>query len=265
LLAEPKAAIRPAVRTSRAARQRADGSLEMRRDGAIVSLTLPAAARLTSSVHAALRDASSAIDLDEDIRAVVLRACGDSFCVGEEDGACAAGADGVAAIAALRVPVVAVLHGETLDCGLELALACDLRIAADGSRIGLTQVARGELPHHGGTQRLPRVVGRGRALNMLLLAETLTAREALAVGLVDQVVPRRGLARAASRLAATLAERAPIAQRLAKEALRAANDLPLLEGLRLEGDLYVLLQSTLDRDAGIASFRVRRKPQFTGR
>ena len=100
---------------------------------------------------------------------------------------------------------------------------------------------------------------------MLLLAEAVTARRAAALGLVHEVVPGRTLARRGDELAAALAARAPIALRLAKEALRAAHDLPLAEGLRLEGDLYVLLQTTRDRDEGIASFRGKRAPRFTGR
>lgn len=205
------------------------------------------------------------LDLDETVRVVLLRAEGAAFgrCPATDDDLPAA--DGVAAVAALRVPVLCLLQGDALDQALELALACDLRLAAPRARLGLTQVARGMLPRHGGTQRLPRLVGRARALQMLLLGETASARRAVELGLVHHVIPARQLRGAGRRLAATIAERAPIAQRLAKEALRSAFDLPLAEGLRLEGDLYVVLQSTRDRDEGIASFRERRKPRFAGR
>jgi enoyl-CoA hydratase/carnithine racemase len=126
-------------------------------------------------------------------------------------------------------------------------------------------VTRGELPSHGATQRLPRLVGKGRALAMLLLGEPLRARAALDAGLVQRIVPAAELWRTGARLAAQMAERGPIAQRLAKEALHAALDVPLAEGLRLEGDLYTLLQSTADRDEGIASFREKRRPVFRNR
>jgi enoyl-CoA hydratase/carnithine racemase len=129
----------------------------------------------------------------------------------------------------------------------------------------LTQVARGRLPGRGGTQRLPRLVGTARAMRMMLLAEVVGARAALAVGLVHEMIPARRLRAAGRSLARALATRGPIALRLAKEAIRAAHDLPLAEGLRLEGDLYVLLQSTRDRDEGVRSFREKRMPKFSGR
>ncbi|MFN8598969.1 MAG: enoyl-CoA hydratase-related protein [Candidatus Binatia bacterium] len=222
-------------------------------------------AGLVPELHAALAEAAGAIDLDDDVRVVVLRARGRAFCRGAAGTRPDGVPDGVAAIANLRVPVVALVQGEALDEGLELALACDLRVAASAARFGLAQLDDGRLPSHGGTQRLPRIVGKGRALAMLLLGEHLTARAALDAGLVQQVCPAGELWGRGAGLAAQMASRAPIAQRLAKEALRAASDLPLAEGLRFEGDLYVLLQSTADRDEGIASFRERRKPVFRGR
>jgi enoyl-CoA hydratase/carnithine racemase len=222
-------------------------------------------AGLTPELHAALAAAASDIDLDDGVRVVVLRARGRAFCRGGDSAVLETVPDGVTAIAALRVPVVCLVQGDARDDGLELALACDLRLAASGARFGSTQLADGRLPSHGGTQRLPRLVGKGRALAMLLLGEQLTARAACDAGLVQRVCPVRELWRTGERLASQMASRAPIAQRLAKEALRAAADLPLAEGLRFEGDLYVLLQSTADRDEGIASFRERRKPVFRGR
>jgi enoyl-CoA hydratase/carnithine racemase len=220
---------------------------------------------LSVALHAALAEAAAAIDLDDDVRVVVLRARGRAFCRGGAQTDASGVPDGVAAIAALRVPVLALLQGDAVDEGLELALACDLRVAAATARLGTTQIAAGRLPGHGGTQRLPRLVGKGRALAMLLTGEHMTARAARDAGLVARVFPARELWRSGARLAAEMASRAPIAQRLAKEALHAASDLPLAEGLRLEGDLYVLLQSTADRDEGIASFRERRRPTFRGR
>lgn len=242
------------------------GALDVARAHGVVTLTIRAGDEgLSFALHAALAEAAAAIDLDDDTRVVVLRARGRAFCRGGAATDAAGVPDGVAAIAALRVPVLALLQGDATDEGFELALACDLRVAAPTARLGTTQLAAGRLPRHGGTQRLPRLVGKGRALAMLLTGERMTARAARDAGLVARVCPAGELWRSGARLAAEMASRAPIAQRLAKEALHAASDLPLAEGLRLEGDLYVLLQSTADRDEGIASFRERRRPVFRGR
>lgn len=245
----------------------AEGVLEVSRSGAVATLTLaggPGGPCLTGALHAALAGVAAELDLDDDLRAVVLRSRGAAFCRSAPDDTGDV-RDGVAALAALRAPVIALLQGDALDAGLELALACDLRLAAPGARLGVTEVVRGRLPRHGGTQRLPRLVGRSRALQMLLLGELVPARAALALGLLNRVVAERGLWTAGRRLASQIAARAPIAQRFAKEAVRSALDLPLLEGLRLEGDLYVLLQTTADRDAGIAGFRVKQPPRYRGR
>lgn len=244
-------------------RRKAASPLSVSRKGGVVTLELAAAdTRLSAELHAALEEAAAEIDLDDEVRVVVLCGRGRAFCCGGEPGG---RADGIAAVAALRVPVLALLHGAVLDEGLELALACDLRIAAEGTRLGLTQLSRGELPSHGGTQRLPRMVGPAVAARMVLLGEVLTARRAQASGLVAEVVARNLLRRRGGLRARELAARGPAAQRLAKEALRSAGDLPLAEGLRLEGDLYVLLQSTKDRDEGLASFRAKRQPRYQGR
>jgi enoyl-CoA hydratase len=244
--------------------------VRLEREGTITHLRIGRrgeAVRLSARIHTGLCGAVDEIDHDEDVRVVVVASSGRSFCSGDDRDSPPPGtaADGVAALARVRVPVIALLHGEVLDAGFELALACDLRVAAASARLGLTQLSRGELPVRGGTQRLPRIVGRSHALRMLLLGDRVRAREALALGIVHEVVPGAALASAGKRLARRISRRAPLAQRLAKEALGAALDMPLAEGLRLEGDLYVLLQTTRDREEGIASFRERRVPVFVGR
>jgi enoyl-CoA hydratase/carnithine racemase len=238
--------------------------LETTRRGDVVELLLPGGrdARLTPDLHGELHAAASEIDLDETVRAVLLRSRGPDFCRGATQPATRP--DGIAAIASLRAPVIALVQGHALDEGLELALACDLRLVTADAKLGLTQVGAGRVPVHGGTQRLPRIVGYARALQMILLAQVVGGARAVALGLAMRSVPRARLGAEGRKLAAAVAARGPIAQRLGKEALRAAGDLPLAEGLRLEGDLYVLLQSTRDRDEGIASFRERRQPRFRG-
>ncbi len=167
-------------------------------------------------------------------------------------------------LAALPFPLVAAINGDALDHGLELALACDLRIAAQGTRLGLSQLRRGVLPWDGGTQCLPRLVGRARALDMLLTGRVLEAQEALTFGLVNMVVAPEELMDTVEELCRSIASAGPIAARYTKEAVHKGMDMTLEQGLGLEADLNILLQSTADRAEGIRSFLEKREPQFNG-
>jgi len=227
---------------------------------------------LDAATAAALRQACARLSQDEATRVVVLSGSGPAFCAGSgevppdaDPRLHLAQASAAPALAALPFPVIAAIHGEALDQGLELALACDLRLADESARLGLTQVPRGSLPWDGGTQRLPRLVGRSRALEMLLTGRTLDAAEAAAIGLVHRVVPPGQLIPTARAWAEELAARAPIALRYAKEAVRQGLELTLDQGLRLEADLYFLLFSTRDRSEGLAASREKRAPFFEGR
>jgi enoyl-CoA hydratase/carnithine racemase len=189
---------------------------------------------------------------------------GKDFCLGV-DGAewpRLAAVDFVAALAAVRAPIVAALRGRVEAEGFELALAADLRVVEPATRFRMTQIGEGRLPSHGGTQRLPRVIGGERALRALLLGEAIDARRAEAWGLAQRIA--KPAERAARRLAGELAERGPIALRFAKEAVRRAPDFTLDDGARFEHDLYVLLETTRDRAEGVASFLEKRKPTFRG-
>jgi len=161
-------------------------------------------------------------------------------------------------------PIIAAIRGYAFGGGLELALACDIRIAGDDARLGLTEVDLAIIPGGGGTQRLPRLVGRGKALEMILTGARIDAREALRIGLVDRVVPAAELTASALELARTLAAKAPVALRYAKEAVVKGLELPLADGLRLENDLATLLRTTEDRIEGAKAFLEKRKPRFTG-
>jgi enoyl-CoA hydratase len=161
-------------------------------------------------------------------------------------------------------PIIAAIRGFALGGGLELALACDIRIASEDSQLGLTEVNLAIIPGGGGTQRLPRLVGRGKALEMILTGARIDAREALRIGLVERVVPAGEAHSAAQALARTLAEKAPVALRYAKEAVVKGLGLPLEDGLRLENDLATLLRTTEDRIEGAKAFLEKRKPRFTG-
>jgi enoyl-CoA hydratase/carnithine racemase len=162
-------------------------------------------------------------------------------------------------------PIIAAIRGFALGGGLELALACDIRIAAEDAQLGLTEVNLAIIPGGGGTQRLPRVVGRGKALEMILTGARVPASEALRIGLVERVVPAAELMSTALALAHTMADKAPIALRYAKEAVVSGLTLPLADGLRLENDLSTLLRTTEDRLEGARAFVEKRKPRWTGR
>lgn len=224
--------------------------------------------RLDLDVMQGLADACAAIALDPQVRVVVLQASGRDFSLGLPARLAwppASWPDGVAAVAALSQPVVAAIDGEARGWGFALALAADVRIATARTVFCAPEVRDGRLPGGGLTQRLPRIVGAGRALALLVLGERVRAREAAAWGLLAEVVPPARLARAAAARARDLAARGPVALRYAKEAVYRALDLPLEDGLRLEHDLYVLLQTTADRREGIDAFLARRPPRFGDR
>ena len=161
-------------------------------------------------------------------------------------------------------PIIAAIRGVALGGGLELALACDIRIAAEDALLGLTEVNLAIIPGGGGTQRLPRLVGRGKALEMILTGMRISGTEAHRIGLVERVAPAADVLKAAQDLARELAGRAPVALRYAKEAVVKGLEMTLADGLRLEGDLSTLLRTTEDRLEGARAFLEKRKPSWKG-
>jgi enoyl-CoA hydratase len=161
-------------------------------------------------------------------------------------------------------PTIAAMNGHAMGGGLELALACDFRIAVSGSRLGFPEVALGILPGAGGTQRLPRLIGLGRAKEMILTATPVDAEQALGIGLVTKVVPREELSAATRSLAEKLASNAPLALRLAKSALNLSSRVPLDAGLGFEVLSQSILFETKDKKEGIEAFLEKRKPRFQG-
>jgi len=168
-------------------------------------------------------------------------------------------------IAKMDRPVIAAINGDAIGQGLEMALACDIRIAVETSRFGLTQIKAGLIPWDGGTQRLARLVGRGKASEMILIGETIDAEEAYRIGLVNQVVPPKELMATVTKMAREMASKGSIALRYTKEAVYQGMDLSLEQGLRLEADLYFLIHTTKDREEGIKAFREKKAPKFEGR
>lgn len=167
-------------------------------------------------------------------------------------------------VAQLNVPTIAAIRGNAWNQGLELALACDLRLAAEDANFGFSCVRDGFIPWDGGTQRLPRIVGRAHALDLLLTGRSLTAAEALKIGLINALFPEKDLHSDAIKLAKTIAQAAPVATRYLKEAIHQGLDLSLPQGLNLEADLSFILQTTQDRKRGIRSFFDNTTPRFTG-
>jgi len=167
-------------------------------------------------------------------------------------------------IANLTKPVIAAINGYALGGGCEMALACDIRVAVENPKLGLTEVSRGMIPGSGGTQRLSRLVGLGKALELILTGGVVDAQEAHRIGLVNRVVPRDQLMAAAEEYAQAIATKAPLAVIFAKEAVRKGFEMSLEDGLRLETDLSALLRTTEDIAEGARAFVEKRPPQWKG-
>lgn len=174
---------------------------------------------------------------------------------------------GQAAFSALEnmdKPVIAAVNGYALGGGLELALACHLRVAAANAIMGLPEVGLGIIPGYGGTQRLARLVGRGHALEMILTARKVTAEEGLRMGLVNQVVPTGEALAGARKMAGKILAQSPVAVSLAMSAVRQGLEMSLTAGLAYESSLFGLVSGTEDMKEGMAAFLEKRKPKFTG-
>ena len=257
-------------------------TLEIKREGGVGCVTLNRPDK-RNAIDDATRDALAAafagFDEDAAIRVVIFTGAGTAFCAGVDlstPGNVAAQSTTVvtpvvsrprlsAPLENFSKPVIAALNGVAVGGGLELALACDIRIAASGARFGLPEVKIGSVPGSGGTQRLAGAVGRSFAAQMLFTGEMITAEQALASGLVSEVLAPEALMERAWTLARTIAGNAPLSLVAIKKAFRAATDLPLATGFELERALYGALTLSEDRAEGRAAFREKRKPEFKGR
>ena len=244
-------------------------------DRAVATITLDVPDkfnRISMLARDQLRRVFEELDADESVRFVVLAGAGDSFTAGGD----IAGflersswdvsrlADNVAAPERCAKPVVAKLQGYVLGVGLELALACDFRLAADDVQLGFPEVRIGMIPGSGGTQRLARLIGLGRAKDVVMRGRRVAADEALALGLVTEVVRPADLDSAVAALIDELARHSPLALAMAKRVLNHAYSGPLPVGLELEGLAYGLLQQTHDFREGVEAFTEKRPPEFRG-
>ena len=253
--------------------------LERRDQVALLTLNRPEVGNaINDAIRTRLPDLMEQLDRDDAVRVLVLSGGGDrGFCVGADikesrsigtsvqERQRLLGNAWIDRIAKLRKPVIAAIHGYCLGGGLELALACDLRIATPDAVFSLPETGLGLIPGGGGTQRLPRLVGLGRALDMLLTGERLNAQEALRIGLTTRAASdHASLLEQAWLLAQRIAARPPTASAYAKEAARDGLEMPLDAGLVLEKSLFALLMSTTDRAEAATAFREKRPPRFVG-
>ncbi|HEY2227160.1 MAG TPA: enoyl-CoA hydratase-related protein [Xanthobacteraceae bacterium] len=268
-------------------------TIEIRHGAGFACLTLNRPDKrnaIDDATRDALAETFAGFDADPAIRVVILTGAGTAFCAGVDlatpgnvvatapAGAAPVGAAPVGAASpivarprltapldAFSKPVIAALNGVAVGGGLEMALACDIRIASIGARFGLAEARIGSLPGSGGTQRLVGAVGRTFAAQMLFTGELIAAEQALAAGLVSELHAPEALMTRAFALAQVIAENAPLSLVAIKKALRAATDLPLAAGFELERALYGALTVTQDREEGRTAFREKRKPNFQGK
>lgn len=217
----------------------------------------------------------SEVDADDEIRVVVIRGAGErAFSAGSDLNALAEDRgvwafrnriEYAAVVRDIRKPVIALLHGWVLGGGLEIALAADVRIAGRNARLGTPEVKRGWVGGGGASQMLPRLVGVGQAMQLLLSGEAISADHALRIGLVEEVLDDQLADVRALELARTLAAHSPVATQSVKAAVRACLDMPFSAGIRYENELHVVCMQAKDHQEGIQAFQQKREARFEGR
>lgn len=254
--------------------------LRTSRDGGVVTLTLhaPPANAFSRTMVDALEAGLDALAEDESVRAVIITGSGEkAFCAGADlKERASMSAEEVrafvprlqaltAAVAALPMPTIAAINGAAFGGGCELALACDLRLMASTASIGLTETSLAIIPGAGGTVRLPKLVGIGRAKELIFTARRIDATEASAIGLVEEVCDPEMLLPRATDLAAAIAKNGPLAVRAAKRAIDTAASLPAEQAFAAERDAYASIVDSADRVEGLTAFREKRPPRYQGR
>ena len=242
----------------------------------VMIINLPAIANYHTKITQLtdeLSDVCTAVASEKEVRAIIINWEQDEFPAGTE----LAGFGSVsgeyettplsltAAVVKLEIPVIASINGYAIGQALELVLACDIRIASETSYFGMPHIQTGMIPWDGGTQRLSRLVGKGKAIELILTGEMINAQEAHRIGLVNRIVEAKELLSAVTEMAHAVAAKGPIALRYAKEAVLQGLDMTLEQGLRLEADLYFILHTTRDRTEGIKAFQKKRKAKYKGK
>ena len=258
------------------------GFISTEQEGAVAVVTIdhPPVNALSAALLEELEAELERLDADDAVRAIVLKGAGErAFVAGadisefpslreaaKDEGGSARGIQKLGArMDASRTPFIAAIHGFCLGGGLELAMCCDVRVAAEDAQLGQPEIKLGLIPGGGGTQRLPRLVGLGRALLLNLTGDFVDARTACDWGLVEKVVPREELLDTALEIARSIAARSPHSVAVLRELARTTRDLPLEEGLRREAYAFRQCLESEDGAEGVAAFLEKREPQFTGR
>ncbi len=252
-------------------------------DGAVAVVTIdhPPVNALSAPLLEELEAELARLDTDDAVRAIVLKGAGErAFVAGadisefptlreaahDDNGGSARGIQRLGhRMDAARTPFVAAIHGFCLGGGLEVAMCCDIRVAAEDAQLGQPEIKLGLIPGGGGTQRLPRFVGLGRAMLLNMTGDFIDGRTAYEWGLVERVVPREEVHEAALEIARTIAARSPVAIGILRELARTTRDLPLEEGLRREAEGFRRCLGSEDGLEGVTAFLEKREPQFTGR
>jgi enoyl-CoA hydratase len=218
--------------------------------------------RISAAMATELMELFERVEDDDEILMLAITGAGEVFCAGFDADV---NPNLVESMAVLSKPTVAIVNGDAIDEGMELALAADIRIALSDARFALTQPSRGEMPRFGGTQRLPRLVGVANSMRILVAGAEIDGNEAMRIGLVTYLASnRKELGTRAGEVAQAVLSRGPVAARMVKDAVRKGYDMTLEQGIRLEEDLYALLQTTADRAEGVRAFLEKRKPLFRG-
>jgi enoyl-CoA hydratase/carnithine racemase len=254
-------------------------NVEQQERVALVTLDNPPVNALSARLLEELEAELVRLDADDSTSAIVIRGAGDrAFVAGadikefpslRESAAGDGSPRGIQKVGArmerMRTPIVAAIHGYCLGGGLELAMACDIRVAAEDAQLGQPEIKLGLIPGGGGTQRLPRLVGHGRALLLNLTGDPISGAQAYEWGLVERAVPVEELLAAALAIARTIAERSPHAVGVVKELAAATRGRPLDEGLQREAEAFLRCLQSDDGAEGVAAFVEKREPRWTGR
>ena len=233
---------------------------------------------ISSELTSELKEILDEIDNDEELRVLIITGAGDKAFVAGADIKELVDRDAkigrrvsrerqevFSRIENLQIPVIAAINGYALGGGLELALACSIRVCSEKAQFGAPEVKLGIIPGDGGTQRLPRLVGLGRAMEMILTGDFIDAQEAYRIGLVNKVFPHEELMDGAMELAERLASRPPLAVRYAKEAVNRSQEGDAVSGFALESYLHALACTTEDKKEGVSAFLEKRKGEFKGK
>mgnify|MGYP001167660724 FL=1 len=234
--------------------------------------------RVTFSMANEIRTICEEFNFSSQINVVVITGAGGFFCGGDEEHNIMPDPTNqlkneIYKMQSLRLaksllniekPVICAINGDAIGHGLEIAMCSDIRLAVPNAKFSMPQITHGSIPWDGGTQLLPRLIGRSNASELLMTGKTINSKKALSIGLIEHVISKSKLLPETERLALSISKLGPIATRYAKEAVLKGIDMTIEQGMRLEMDLNLLLQTTGDRAEGLSAFKEKRTPKFTG-